>query len=71
MRRPTRPGRPRTFPSQLLPEALRWRELGLPWGWIAREMGVREGTLRARASDLRKFACTKPPRTEVREGGDG
>ena len=71
MTKPTRPGRPRTFPSQLLPEALKLREMGLRWEWIAREMGVREGTLRARASDLRKLACTKPPRTEVREGGDG
>jgi len=47
-------GRPRTFPTAIVPAALERHERGDPWTQIARELGVSPGTLRARVSDHRR-----------------
>jgi hypothetical protein len=50
-----RGGRPRTFPSEVVSKAVERRERTRePWAAIARELHVNPGTLRARASDIRR-----------------
>lgn len=66
-----RGGRPRTFPTGIVPIAVERRDrTGETWEEIGRDLGVHPGTLRTRAAEfLRETRTHKTPGAAGTEGG--
>lgn len=63
-------GRPRTFPTAVVPLALERRErTGETWAEIARDLGVCPGTLRARAADHKRVNSLHKTPVPASDGG--